>query len=150
MSHFGAYTGVPENILMGLADRLGSGGGGGGLGIPSRYENDGGGGTLMMLCPDHARSLAQGGHTKASIRKYFSENGGPGRPLKLILATLNTGYESLPADVRERIESMDPDTLIGGGGRNGDNIHFSVVGGPSASSEIMSCNAISDSKVINI
>jgi hypothetical protein len=148
MSHYSAYTGEVDKILLGLASKSTGGFGAGGLGIPSRTESDGGGSQLMMLCPDHARSLADGGQTKQSIRDYIVNNS-PATPLKVLLANLNTGWESLPADVQQRISQMDPETMIQGV-RDPSTIQFTVVGGPSAGSDLIQCIGTSITRPINI
>jgi hypothetical protein len=69
--HFGGYTADPERLLISLVKGMRHAGGdslmpGAGDAAGDNY--------LIMYCPDHARSMAVGGETKASIRKYVLEN----------------------------------------------------------------------------
>ena len=85
VGHFGGYTAEPDRLLVSLVKGMRHAGGGG-----ETHDN-----YLIMYCPDHARSMAVGGETKESIKKYVVEN----VPLK-----------------------------------SSENVHFTVVGGPSSGS----------------
>jgi hypothetical protein len=134
----------------GAAGGGGSGAGGGGaLGIPSRTEGDADrGGQLLMIGPEHARALLAAGYTKEALRRYMVGNA-PSTPLREFLATYAfIGWEAVPAEVKQRIAAMDPETPIRGD-PNPDHIHIAVIGGAHGVSEFITGPA-SISKVIDI
>jgi len=71
VGHFGGYTAEPERLLISLVKGMRHAGG-------DQFLADGGDssekGYLIIYCPDHARSMAVGGETKESIRRYAVEN----------------------------------------------------------------------------
>ncbi|MBT3941915.1 MAG: hypothetical protein HOC77_03720 [Chloroflexi bacterium] len=64
---------TPERVLNTVAG--GIRGGGGYVGIrwsdPDPYDPEGGGGTLVILCPDHARVCTDAGWSKDMVRDYL-------------------------------------------------------------------------------
>ncbi|HJN86675.1 MAG: hypothetical protein QGH97_00785 [Dehalococcoidia bacterium] len=100
--------------------------------IPSRVERDENHLTMLM-CPDHARNLAQDGHSKASIREYIAENSKS--PIKYVLATGRTSLDSLPNDHRW-ILNLDPETLVSTYPQP-HLVHLLVVGGPTGKSDMV-------------
>ena len=98
--------------------------------IPSRFEFDDNH-AVMLMAPDHARNLAQDGHTKQSIRKFISNTAKI--PLKYMVASLPTSLDSVPGNLRWIFE-MDPETLISTV-PDPDTINIVVVGGPTGKSD---------------
>jgi hypothetical protein len=94
VGHFGGYTAEPDRLLVSLVKGMRHAGGDSLMPAVGKQLNDH---YLIMYCPDHARSMAVGGETKASIKKYIVEN----VPLK-----------------------------------GAENVHFTVVGGPSSGSHV--------------
>ena len=143
VSTFSSDASQSDALLRALAARGAAGGGGSGaggggaLGIPSRTEGDADrGGQLLMLGPEHARSLFAAGYSKQALREYMVKNA-PATPLREFLATYAfIGWEAVPAAVKERIAAMDPETPIRGD-PNPDHIHIAVIGGSHGVSEFI-------------
>ena len=127
--HMGSYQRDAEQLLMAWASRAAVAGHANPL-IPSRFEFDENH-AVMLLAPDHARNLAQDGHTKQSIRKFISNTAKI--PLKYMVASLPTSLDSVPGNLRWIFE-MDPETLISTV-PDPDTINIVVVGGPTGKSD---------------
>ncbi len=153
VSSFASDPGDVGPLLKVLAARGAAGGGGSGaggggaLGIPSRTEGDADrGGQLLILGPEHARSLVAAGYSKADLQAYMVQNA-PATPLREFLATYAfIGWEAVPQEVKDRIAAMDPETPIRGD-PNPSHIHIAVIGGDHGVSEFITGPA-SISKVI--
>jgi hypothetical protein len=87
----------------------------------------------MLMCPDHARVLAQDGHSKESIREYISQNAKS--PLKYVLASTLVSLDSLPPDLQWVLQ-LDPDTLVSTA-PDPDTVNLVVVGGPTGKSDLV-------------
>ena len=129
--HNSNYKRDSEQLLMAWAARVSSSGGYPPL-IPSRSEFDDSHFTMLM-CPDHARVLAQDGHTKVSVREYISQNAKS--PLKYVLASTLVSLDSLSADL-QWILQLDPDTLVSVA-PDPNTVNLLVVGGPTGKSDLV-------------
>jgi hypothetical protein len=127
--HMGNYQRDSEQLLMAWAARASVAGHANPL-IPSRFEFDENH-CVMLISPDHARNLAQDGHTKNSIREFISKNAKV--PLKFMLSSLPTSLDSLPSNL-QWILQLDPETLISVV-PNPETIQVVVVGGPTGKSD---------------
>ena len=127
--HMGNYQRDAELLLMAWASRAAVAGHANPL-IPSRFEFDENH-AVMLVAPDHARNLAQDGHTKESIRKFISNAAKV--PLKYMVASLPTSVDSVPGNLRWIFE-MDPETLISTV-PDPNTISIVVVGGPTGKSD---------------
>jgi len=83
---------TPEKVLNTVAG--GIKGGGGYMGIrwsdPDPYDREGGGGALVILCPDHARVCTDAGWSKDMVRDYLWAK------TRVTVAGLHNGFKANP------------------------------------------------------
>jgi hypothetical protein len=90
----------------------------------------------MLLAPDHARVLAEGGQTKQSIRAYLLENARIS--IEQVLATMGVGWEALSPEEQAKLASLDPSTLVPQLTAP-EQVQIVVVGGPNGQSDLVPC-----------
>ncbi len=134
------YT--PEGVLNTVAGSIKGGGSYASYrwSDPDPYDPEGGGGTLVILCPDHARACSDAGWSKEMVRDYIW-----GRT-KITAAALQQSFRVNPAFLLppwKWVLDLSPDeaartTLPAF--NNPERIEIAVFGGPAGKSLVMMTN----------